>query len=274
MADVPDEPQFLPGFPPAMAAPEPPRAWRPGDEAPAWNLWETASIFVVFFVSVIVAGAVALGIAAHVGGEKGRAIAELARDPRIIVPAQTAAYVVTVLFIFIVVRTHAGRVLRALRWNFPSQRVMIFAGAGVLLSFLVQGTSWLLPIPKSLPIENLFRNATDAWIMTVFGCTVAPLVEELLFRGILYPALARRLGMMASIVITALGFTLLHTEQLAFAWAPLLMLFAVGLALTIVRARTGSVGASFLVHVGYNFTIFVLVWLGSDHFRHLEKMTS
>ena len=46
----------------------------------------------------------------------------------------------------------------------------------------------------------------------------------------------------------------------------------VGLALTIVRERTDSVAAGVLMHSGYNFTLFALLWIGSDHFRHLDKL--
>ena len=43
-------------------------------------------------------------------------------------------------------------------------------------------------------------------------------------------------------------------------------------ARTITRARTGSVAASFLVHVGYNLMLFVLLFFTTDRFRHLERM--
>jgi len=40
---------------------------------------------------------------------------------------------------------------------------------------------------------------------------------------------------------------------------------------TVVRQKWSSVGASFLMHCGYNFTLFSLLWIASDHFRHLDK---
>src|SRR5260370_38714818 len=108
--------------------------------------------------------------------------------------------------------------------------------------------------------------------MTAFGVLLAPIVEELFFRGFLYPALARRTGVMVAIVLTAAGFAFIHESQLAQAWAPLLMLFLVGLVLTITRARTGSVAAGVLLHMAYNATLFALVYAASDGFKHLEKL--
>jgi hypothetical protein len=109
-------------------------------------------------------------------------------------------------------------------------------------------------------------------MLAAFGVTLAPLMEELFFRGFLYPVLARRIGVPTAVAITALSFALIHASQLAHAWGPLLLLFFVGLALTIARVRTGSVATSFLMHVGYNGTLFTAMYLASDHFRNLERL--
>jgi membrane protease YdiL (CAAX protease family) len=45
----------------------------------------------------------------------------------------------------------------------------------------------------------------------------------------------------------------------------------VGVVLTTVRARTKSVAASFLAHVGYNATIMIIAAVATDGFRHMDK---
>jgi hypothetical protein len=122
-----------------------------------------------------------------------------------------------------------------------------------------------------LPIDRFFDNAREATIMSIFAVTVAPLMEELFFRGFLYPVLARRWGMSASIVLTSAAFGILHGAQLKYSWA-VLIIFLVGVALTTVRALTKSVAASFLVHVGYNGTLSLLIYAVTGGFRHLEKL--
>jgi hypothetical protein len=42
--------------------------------------------------------------------------------------------------------------------------------------------------------------------------------------------------------------------------------------LTITRAATKSVGASLLMHMAYNGTLSVLLFIGTDGFRHLERL--
>jgi len=108
--------------------------------------------------------------------------------------------------------------------------------------------------------------------MAGFGILVAPFIEELFFRGFLYPALARPLGVAAAVILTSVPFTLMHGSQLSFAWAPMLMLLIVGLALGLVRARTKSLAPSVLIHIGYNTTLFVMLFIDTGGFRHLEKM--
>ena len=76
----------------------------------------------------------------------------------------------------------------------------------------------------------------------------------------------------ACLVLTAAAFA--HSRSpIGIRVGPILSIFVVGLVLTVVRERTGSVAASVLTHSGYNFTLFALLWVGSDHFRHLDKLS-
>jgi len=119
----------------------------------------------------------------------------------------------------------------------------------------------------------LVRNKSrlGAYLMAVFGITLAPLLEELFFRGMLYPLVRRAAGVTAAVLVTATTFAFIHGGQLDYAWAPLVSIFVVGLVFTLVRERTGSVAASFLMHCGYNLALFGSLWVASDGFLHLEK---
>jgi hypothetical protein len=97
-------------------------------------------------------------------------------------------------------------------------------------------------------------------------------MEELFFRGFLYPVLARSTGMPIAVLLTAVAFALLHGAQLGFSWGPVLVIFLVGIVLTVVRARKNSVAASVLIHMAYNGTITVAMFAATDGFRHLEKL--
>src|ERR1700679_4179848 len=75
-----------------------------------------------------------------------------------------------------------------------------------------------------------------------------------------------------STIVTSIGFAMLHGAQLAHSFAPLSVLFAVSVVLCITRLRFHSLAASTVVHSMYNATIFVMLFIGTDGFRHLDKL--
>lgn len=197
---------------------------------------------------------------------------EVAKYPLVTVAAQMLAYLaVFALMIVFATRSGALSFWAAVRWNWPTSWPLYLAG-GAALALALQGLAHVLPMPKELPIDRFFQTPLEAWALSLFGITLAPLFEELFFRGFLYPVLVRRLGPSPAIILTAAGFGLIHAPQLAQAWAPVLVVFLVGLVLTIVRALTKSVASGLLIHMAYNGTITLLLFLASDGFRHLEKL--
>ncbi|HEY6254147.1 MAG TPA: CPBP family intramembrane glutamic endopeptidase [Candidatus Angelobacter sp.] len=234
------------------------------------------AIFAFAFFALVVIGGLALGVAHSLPSFRNIKLIDLAQTPIVLVPAQAVAYVLVVAFMVQIVRLrHGNGFLRAISWNWPSTEKILLAiggGAGLALSseiFFNLTSRW---VPKSLPIDKFFRDTTSTYLLALFGITFAPLVEELFFRGFLYPALARRIGMGASVVLTAASFAVLHQGQLAHAWIPLTWLFLVGTVLTVVRARTRSVALCVVIHVGYNATLFTLVFIGTQGFHHLDKV--
>lgn len=211
----------------------------------------------------------------------------LSQNVMFVLPAQLMAYLIVVGFMaFIVAARHSKTLAEAVQWNFPYGRGWLAAlGGGAAMGVGSQVASSILSrwIPKTLPIDQYFRDTASAYALAAFGIFIAPLVEELFFRGFVYPALARffnhflfpafdvAFGSALSIMVTAAAFSLLHEGQLAHAWAPLLVLFVVGVALTLVRARTQSVATCVLVHMGYNGALFGMLFYFTDGFRHLER---
>ena len=191
----------------------------------------------------------------------------------LLLSAQAVIYAIVVgSMAFLVWVRHRTGLGRAILWNLPKPNNALKALlGGVALAFFAGIAEFLLQrwIPKSLPITELFKDRSSAFALAAFGIMVAPLVEELFFRGFLYPALSRWTGVAPAVVITSLAFALLHEGQLAHAWAPLLVLFVVGLVLTAVRAASKSVAVCVLIHMAYNFTLFTQFYIGSHGFRDL-----
>jgi membrane protease YdiL (CAAX protease family) len=98
---------------------------------------------------------------------------------------------------------------------------------------------------------NLFIPLEPAALILSFFAVVvlAPLAEELFFRGWLYGVLRARLSGVVAVLLCAAVFALAHWDGSGL--YPLAV-FLPGLALTLVRARTGSAQASAFVHSVYN----------------------
>jgi uncharacterized protein len=261
------DPLLSDSFPPAPSlptpAPEPPRD-------PVWSGWDVLLIAVVAVLSLIViqvlvlAGAKEL-IYPHLSWK------DIAQKAVLAILAQFLAYIPLAIFMVVLVEgKYHVRFWPAIRWNWPrSQWKMLGLGALVLLSLNLLGH--FLPMPQSTPFEELFSRPRDAYLMSVFAISLGPLMEELFFRGFLYPVLARRMGVFWGIFFTALPFGLIHMFQYGYAWGVVLLIFLMGVVCTAVRAATGSVASSFLVHVGYNATEMLLFAIATDGFRHMEK---
>jgi hypothetical protein len=184
----------------------------------------------------------------------------------------TLSYLLTLFFMMLVVQRGSDQpFFVSVKWRWP-EKIYPYIALGIGTSVVIQFVSNFLPIPKSLPIDEFFKSTHAAWALAIFGVVVAPFFEELFFRGFLYPALYRRVGFLAASVVNSLLFAFTHEGQLAHAWAPLLVLFVVGMVLTYVRERTGSVASSFLVHASYNALLFGMIFVVTNGFRHMEKL--
>lgn len=264
-----DPPVTSPGFPTAPSADD-------GGENPVFGMLDILLILLCALVSLFFAFIVMFAWLAITGKSLDRAASELPGNGPLLVGVQTLSYIWLVAFMVALVRMkHDRPFFAAISWNAPRAKAALTAIlGGVALALFSEAISFLLSrwIPKSLPIDAFFRTRSSIYAMVFFGIAVAPLVEELFFRGFLYPVLARSLGILPSIGLTAAAFALLHEGQLAHAWAPLLVLFIVGTTITAVRARTRSVATGLLIHVGYNTTLFAMLFVATDGFRHLDKL--
>ena len=192
---------------------------------------------------------------------------------------------------------HCG-FLDGLQWRWATARNQAgrLIALGLILGMIMQVVAHFITPPKTLPIDEFFLTPMDAWLITLFGTIVAPIFEEVCFRGFLLPAFAiaydwlslprtteartrwqttttlTPAALIFSAILTSIFFALMHFQQVAHLWDALLVLFSISLLLTFVRVRTGSVAASVLVHGAYNGFVFLMVIVQTGGYRHLERM--
>ena len=130
--------------------------------------------------------------------------------------------------------------------------VLALIAGGILLSFLVGAAAQLHPPKEQLPVEQVMQDHRTALFFLLMAVLIAPVIEETLFRGFLYPVVARSFGIPAGIIITGILFGLLHGSQLGNNLWLIVIMSTVGALFTWIRARFDTVLASFIVHTAYN----------------------
>jgi membrane protease YdiL (CAAX protease family) len=257
-------------FAPVSALPTAP----PPVENPVWSGWDVLGIFGMAVASIFV-----LQIGLVLAYEWLRyphatffqVAQKVSEQPLLVILLQVLIYIPVAAFMFLLVEgKYHARFWQAIGWNWPrSQWKLLGLGAVMLIVLNLLGN--LLPMPKDTPFEHFFDRPRDAYLLAILAVSVGPLMEELFFRGFLYPVLARRWGVGSGIFLSALPFALLHLQQYGYAWAVVLMIFVVGVVCGLVRAATRSVGASFLVHAGYNGTQMLIAIAFTRGFTHMPK---
>lgn len=113
------------------------------------------------------------------------------------------------------------------------------------------------PLTPDLPTPLFFQeSALLGNILAVVSlAVVAPITEEIIFRGFMYPAFCPRLGPWGSVVVTTVFFTAAHAPQMHGAYENLWIIFVVGALLSWQRAVTGSTMYTIGLHALYNVSL-------------------
>ena len=152
-------------------------------------------------------------------------------------------------------------------WGFtlpPQQAFFIVAVLAGLAAPMLGGlmTQWLAQGHHvTQDIQQLGnRTPLPARIpLIVLVISLGPIVEEMLFRGVLLSALLQRWRVLPSVLMTSTLFALVHLSGLQFHWYALPQLFLLALLLAWLRLRSGSIWPAVVAH-GTNNLLAAAVW--------------
>ncbi len=187
-----------------------------------------------------------------------------------------------------------------LEWNAPAVRRNWprLLATGILLCALAQTAQRFVRIPEETEVDKVLSTQAGAWGALALGVLLAPMCEEILFRGFLLPAFAIAYDWLSldrspaglerwrtstqrstaaavfGAVMSSILFGAMHAPQLRYAWGVVAVITCVGLTLAYVRLRLHSVACSTLVHATYNGTLFAAMLIQTHGFRHLERLRS
>jgi membrane protease YdiL (CAAX protease family) len=124
---------------------------------------------------------------------------------------------------------------------------------GAVLFVTGAGIAKLLGGDTPTQLEQIINSSVATRYLVAFiAVATAPLVEELIYRGVVFSVLKRAVGSVGAVLFVLGLFTLVHVPQY---WPNYGVLAAVGLlsiVLTILRAYTGRLLPCVIIHLVFN----------------------
>jgi len=230
-----------------------------------WNVWDLLRLVAVAAVISRLVEAATVAIRLHQMANPGSIPV-----PQVVVKVLggNAIVLLTCGFVLALVGCVAGRPLRhlGLREQKPIRRallglvgwLMVFPILFVvgLLVFVLGPRVGVRPEFQEVLRESLGLPPAALAVVLVGAVVVAPVAEEILFRGFLYATLRRSFGPLAAIVLSSAIFSLLHSQLTA---AP--SLFVIGFLLAYLYERTRSLVAPMAAHAANNLYSLLVVYL-------------
>lgn len=226
---------------------------RPSTNETRFSVGRTFAVWAVCWVAGIVLAQVAIAVTGH-GGESSEAL-----------PTSSTALTILCLWVPFLIgltvlsrRDGSGRFVADYRLRIRWSDVIGVPLGVVSQLVLVPVFYWALRSawPDAFSADKVEQRARDLWdradgvwvlVLVLVVAVGAPLVEELVYRGLVQQALQSRVDEILAVVLAAAFFAAIHFQPVEF---PGLFLF--GVVLGVLYRRTGRLGAPILAHVAFN----------------------
>ncbi len=245
-----------PGLESAVAEPSPAAAadvQAPASPVAAWSIADGLGTVIAF-----------LAASAVIGGALAAALPTFVQTPLGIFTAYSGASVCAFALIYAIAGPRLWReagwlpysTLRAYGlavWAFLALPALVVAAALLQRLFMDE-----LPMSENpaLAIAHGVSSWGERVLMLITLAVAAPLVEETLFRGVLWAPLRPRLGATGTILLTSAIFGAMH-----FDFMVLPQLFLIGVGCAVLRELTGSLKASMILHGLWNGGAYIMITL-------------
>jgi len=171
-------------------------------------------------------------------------------------------FMATIVLVLVVTRSRPGKVGFAGRD--PRQILIWGLGGGLTLFIVVLGAGYVIqllaPELPPQPFEDVLRevsNTRELLVMLLVGSVLAPLVEEMYFRGMVYPVLRKYMGVTWGIIISGIFFGMLHWDL----WRTVPLALG-GMVLAYIYERSQTIYAPWLAHGVWNGVMALMVYWG------------
>lgn len=239
-----------------------PRSDTPRKTSPLEGRFPTVIDYFVFLGIFLLAQGIGL-LAALAAGVPWPDFASLgSSDEAVSVAARTALGEFNAFTYFVSMSLTLGGFLLYRRWRHGPRIVARFSARGLDPVLLVWGVVFILVTSVVLePLMSLLPAPPDAYGRGVWSLltlvVMAPLFEEVLFRGVILESTRARYGVMAAWLVSSLIFGIIHLHP-----AIVLNAFVAGLILAFIYLKTDSLWPAIILHAINNGVAFVALISG------------
>jgi len=231
---------------------------------PSWSIWDVGRVVVLFlffgYMIVITESLLAKTVPLFKND-----------DFRAVLNSSFLDGLSVIVIIYFVVGQYKEK-LRSVGINFKNFLANVFYGvvgyvAAIPILFLVlMLTAVIIRLMNYSPreqivVEMFMRQTNPAFLIytSIFAAIAGPIAEELFFRGFMYSAVKKYIGIFWATMITASIFAFLHGHVVGF-----LPIMVLGILLAYLYERTGTLVSSITVHMCHNFSMVLLVFLAKS----------
>lgn len=144
--------------------------------------------------------------------------------------------------------------------------IALTAGLGLALGLLLELLDQEIPTVQQ-HLRDAARDPQTAPVLVFSAVVVAPVFEELFFRGMVFPALAKRVGLWGAIVLSAVLFGIVHLNQAESMLGGVLLLVRLvplGMLFAWLYHWRGTLVVPIIVHSVFNAASVALLLLGIE----------
>lgn len=246
---------------------------------PRWSVASGIGVWVFSIVTLLVTPFVAIllwSLLLQAGGQPSlddpQQVLTWLESPKVVlvsVVSSGVAHLLTLAICWAVV-TGVGRapLLQGLgwSWNGPSLLVKIVFVIGTTLLMLAISFALDRALPHSgeTAFDRLLKTSHEVRVaVALLAVFSAPIVEEIVYRGVLYSALRSRIGVIGAVIIVTSLFGSVHFFQYWGAWSLIIGITLLSLVLTVTRAVTRSIKPCVAIHLLINAVAAVVIVRGS-----------
>lgn len=163
------------------------------------------------------------------------------------------AHLATLLLAWLVItRNRKFSFRKTLGWDaksFKWSNYLILIGGIYVLGVLIEK---IFPAQENQLEKMLQLSNSILYVVAFLATFTAPLVEEVIYRGILYSAFQRSLGVPKAVLMTTALFALVHVPQYYPSFTAILLICLLSLILTLIRAKTKNLLPCIIFHTIFN----------------------